>query len=188
MTTKLFQRTQLLFILASIGAFTFSARVITADEGTSFRSVDGKFQASFPAKPQHSTTPLGDGKAPTDVQHQFAAGGPDGAYLISYQDNPNLNGVGAKGLEQALLVGRDTLVQTFGGEVTQDRPIQLKKKYPGRDMVITIPSAGGIGRCRLYLVDARLYQIMVLGKPEFANSDVATKFIESFEILPTPNK
>lgn len=188
MPSKLFHGTQILFILASIIAFTLSGREISADESAYFKSVEGKFRANFPAKPQHNPIKLGDGKAPTDVQHQFAAGGPDGAYLISYQDNPNLNGVGAKGLEQALLVGRDSLVQTFGGKVTQDTPIQLKKKYPGRDMVITIPSAGGIGRCRLYLVDTRLYQIMVLGKPEFANSDVATKFIESFEILPTPNK
>lgn len=53
------------------------------------RDADGAFEIMMPANPQRQVQKAGEG--PNDVQYQFLSGGPNGVYLIGYQDHPDLN-------------------------------------------------------------------------------------------------
>ncbi len=150
-------------------------------ELTEFTSAAGKFSVLLPGEPMYEKTQLGGS---SEVQHQYKIGGADGVYLISFQENPNLKGNSPEQLAAALESGRDRLVQVFQGEVVESKSIPLAKKHPGLSFRVTIPQAGGEARCRFYMVGTRLYQVMALGKPNFAASEQSTRVLNSFKLLP----
>jgi hypothetical protein len=146
-----------------------------------FISKAGNFSIYLPAKPEHKVVEVGTVK---EKQHQFKVGTADrGVYLISYQDNPNLQGSTPKQLVAALESGRDRLPEVFRGKLLKSESVTLNKTHPGLDFRVTIPQANGEARCRFYMVGTRLYQIMAIGVPEFANSNEATHVIDSFKLL-----
>ncbi len=63
----------------------------------------------------------------------------------------------------------------------KEKPIELAGKYPGRE--ITIEKKGEIvAKMRIYLVNNRLYQVMVLGPgAAFSTKDVGI-FLDSFRL------
>jgi len=151
-----------------------------AEALTEFKSEEGRFSIRLPGKPEHEVVEVGTDKG---KQHQFTLDLGRGAYLISYQDNPKLEGSTPKQIAAALEVGRDQLKKTFQGELLESKTLTLDKKHPGLDSRWTIPDANGEARCRFYMVGTRLYQIMAIGVPEFANSDEAKQVIESFKVM-----
>lgn len=162
------------------------AGTVTGEEQTpqnnliDFESEKGEFKIRLPGKPSHETTEVGNAK---ETQHQFLVGTEQGAYIVSYQDNPNLAGSTPAQLTAALESGRDRLVEVFGGKLLKSEEVQLDKTHPGLDFRVTIPQAKGEARCRFYMVGTRLYQILVVGAPEFTKSEQATAVIESFKLL-----
>jgi hypothetical protein len=52
---------------------------------------------------------------------------------------------------------------------------------PGREIHIETPTAGTY-RARLYLVERRLYQVVVLAPKEVATSEASDWFLESFQL------
>lgn len=150
-------------------------------ELTEFTSAAGKFSVLLPGEPLYEKTQLGGSN---EVQHQYKIGGADGVYLISFQENPNLKGSSPEQLTTALESGRDRLVQVFQGELVESKSTSLAKKHPGLSFRVTIPQAGGEARCRFYMVGIRLYQVMALGKPAFAESEQSTRILDSFKLLP----
>jgi hypothetical protein len=152
-----------------------------ADGLIEFSSKAGRFSVRLPQKLKHKTTTVGDVK---DIQHQFSAPGEQGVFLVSYQDNPNLEGSGPEELQSALESGRDRLQKVFRGELLESKDIKLDKVHPGIRFRITIPQAKGEARCCFYMVGTRLYQILAIGVPEFAASRQVTQVIDSFKLLP----
>ncbi|MGE0534385.1 MAG: hypothetical protein AB7O68_05385 [Pirellulales bacterium] len=145
-----------------------------------FVSDDGGFEIRLPGKPTYEKTDVGD---PDHPQHQFkAAAGEEGGYLVSYQDNPKLEGANAETLQLALKVGRDSVLKVFKGELVDSKEVKLDEKHPGIDFRVTIPQLKGEAHCRFYLVGSRLYQIMVIGVPDFVGSRQATRVIDSFRL------
>jgi hypothetical protein len=153
-----------------------------ADGLIEFTTKAGRFSVRLPQEPKHKTTTVGDAK---ETQDQFIAPGDQGVYLISYQDNPNLEGSGPEQLQSALESGRDRLQKEFQGELLESKAIKLDDVHPGLNFRVTIPQANGEARCRFYMVGTRLYQILVIGVPEFAGSRQATQVIDSFKLHPT---
>jgi hypothetical protein len=156
-----------------------------ADGLTAFTSKEGKFSIQLPGKPLHEATEVGKAK---EVQHQFQVAGKNGVYLISYQDNPNLEGNTLKQLQAALHTGRDAVQRAFRGELLETKDIQLEEKHPGVEFRATIPQARGEARCRFYMVGTRLYQIQAIGTPEFVSSDQSDRVINSFKLQPSTTK
>jgi len=147
---------------------------------TEFKSDEGKFSIRLPGKPEHEVVEVGTGKG---KQHQFTLDTPHGAYLVSYQDNPNLQGSSPKQLAAALETGRDRCKETFQGELLESKSTTLNKTHPGLNFRCSIPDAKGEANCRFYMVGTRLYQIMAIGLPEFANSKEAARVMDSFKLL-----
>jgi hypothetical protein len=166
-------------ILLGVCASTESV-ASAAEELVKFTSEAGGFSVLLPGEPKHQVTEVGAAK---EKQHQFMAGSAEGVYIVSYQDNPNLEGSVAKDLAAALVVGRDRMIEVFRGKMLESKVMPLAKKRPGLDFRVTIPQAQGEARCRFYMVGTRPYQIIAIGKPEFANAAQAKQVIDSFKFL-----
>lgn len=154
--------------------------MVRAAELTEFKSEAGKFSIRLPGEPLYEKTTVGDAQ---ETQHQFTVSVEQGVYLISYQENPNLEGKGPKELVSALESGRDRMKAAFQGEIIESKKILLDKTHPGLQFRFTIPAANGESRCRFYLVGTRLYQLMAMGMPDFVQSDEATQVLDSFKLL-----
>jgi hypothetical protein len=153
---------------------------LTVEGLMEFKSEAGRFSIHLPGNPEHEVTEVGTAK---EKQHQFKTGTEHGVYLVSYQDNPNLQGSTPQQLMAALESGRARLQKVFRGELLESESVTLNKTYPGLNFRLTIPQANGEARCRFYMVGTRLYQIMAIGAPEFPNSNQATQVIDSFKLL-----
>jgi hypothetical protein len=74
-----------------------------------------------------------------------------------------------------------------GWTITSKKAIKLGE-YPGRDVTGDVTASGapelGYGRIRLYLVENRLYEIVLLGSQSNVSPDDFEKCLDSFEILP----
>jgi hypothetical protein len=164
-----------------------AARLARAEEAeardglTLFSSKEGGFSIYLPGKPEHKSTTVGDAK---ETQHQFVLPAPQGAYIVSYQENPNLAGSTPEQLAAALESGRDRLLESFQGKLLENKSAVLAKKHPGLSFRLTIPKANGEARCQFFLVGTRLYQIMAFGVPEFVGSDETKRVMDSFKLLP----
>ncbi len=155
-----------------------------SQELTPYTPEQGGFRVLLPGEPKHEQTTVGDGQDASDVQDQYIFQTKDGVYLVSYQDNPNLEGADAALLDEAFVRGRAGLKKIFGGELLEEKEIELQQKYPGRELRFTIPQAKGEAKCRMFLVGTRLYQVMAVGLPEFVNTDRTDSVLESFQLAP----
>ncbi len=165
-------------LVALVAAVAMADEPKAGDGLVEFKSDEGKFSVRLPGKPEEEVVEVGAAK---EKQHQFKIGSEHGMYLVSYQDNPNLKGASSKKIEAALEGGRDGAVGVFHGKLIESKSVTLDKKHPGLIFRVTIPDANGEARCRFYMVGTRLYQIMAIGEPDFANSEEASQVIESFK-------
>lgn len=157
-----------------------------AQELKRFTSPDGGFSIMMPGEPKvsESKIPSADGQPTT--QKQYVAGGEAGVYLVSFQDNPNLVNANPAKITQALNSGREGLKKAFGGEVLEEKQIELMGDHPGREVRLSIPAANGQGRCRLFLAGTRLYQVMAVGTPQFVQSEQTRTVLDSFSLSEKP--
>ncbi len=161
-------------------ALTHAEEQKTSDGLIEFKSEPGKFTIHFPAKPAEEVVEVGTAK---EKQHQFTVGTEKGAYIVSYQENPNLQNSTPKQIAAALESGRDRLQKVFHGKLLESKTTTLNKTHPGLNFRLQMTQPKGEARCRFYMVGTRLYQIIAIGEPEFANSNETTQVIDSFKLL-----
>jgi hypothetical protein len=157
----------------------FACLVVSLSHAASarqFRSVEGRFTVIVPSNPVRQVVP-GDGYS----QIQYVSEMPNGAVVVSFQDNEELVHVSDAKRDQALRAGRDALANTFGGRVIADKVLRFQNRYPSRYYVAEVPAMHGFARAQLFLVSGRLYQIMVVGTKEFVFSRSADMVFESFK-------
>ena len=144
-----------------------------------YSNADGKFKAQFPGTPKEQSQ--AQAGIPTKM---FGVEEKDGAYMISYTDMPFPGDMPQALIDQSLDGSVEGMIKGGGGTKTGSSSIKLADKHPGRSIDADVPGKGGIMRARIYLVGKRLYQVLVVGKAGFVKSDTATKFLDSFELLP----
>ncbi len=145
-----------------------------------FKSNEGRFTVQMPGTPVEKILD----KQGTAKQYQYIVANDDGAYLVSYQDNPGLQKATKDELAKALEGAQKSAQTAVKGKLIQAKEITLDKEYPGREYefeAAKIP--GGIFRARAYLVNGRLYQLIVAGKKDFATSKEADQFLDSFKLV-----
>lgn len=167
------------FILLAT-ANTFAEPQKPADALTEFKSDAGKFTIGLPGKPQQEDVEVGAAK---EKQHQFTVGTDKGAYIVSYQENPNLKNSTPKQIAAALESARDRLKEVFHGKLLESKPTTLNKTNLGLTFRLEMAEPKGEARCRFYMVGTRLYQIIAIGEPAFVNSAEATQVFDSFKLL-----
>jgi hypothetical protein len=149
-----------------------------------FDSNDRLFTVHMPKAPMEpkkqvvKTATLGE----LNVTTVIAEGPHDSYFVVSYSDFPSAQlkkGDEAKRLEQACKGAEES----SRGNLRDKKQIRLGDRYAGREFVIEKDGAV-IAKMRIYLVENRLYQIMVLGKGSIFSSkekDVGV-FMDSFRL------
>jgi hypothetical protein len=144
-----------------------------------FTSPDGKFRVEMPGTPTEGSV--------------FAAGvflttytleERDGAYGVAYIDVPIIGNLSSAQITQALNGAREGMVRNVNGKFTGESAIRLNGKYPGREVRAELPVKDGLIKGRLYLVNRRVYMVMVTGLSSWVNSANAKRFLDSLEVTP----
>jgi hypothetical protein len=76
---------------------------------------------------------------------------------------------------------RDGAIANLAGKLASEKDIKLGG-HPGREIRIEVANGKQLFRVRVYLVDQRLYQVVILGTKEQATSKEADKFLDSFRL------
>lgn len=168
--------------VASVVVLFLLAAGTAAQEPKKFESKDGRFAVAFPDKPTTRTN-----KAPSGVEMTLTAlerGG--SAYMVIFADLP-ADAVKKSKANDLLDNGEKGLVNNFKGRVTKSQNVEFgKQKFPGREIFADVTSDKNELQLRLMIVivDARLYQVVMLGPRGTVLGKDGDRFFESFEITP----
>ena len=141
---------------------------------------DAGFSAKMPGTPTEKKQQVKTATGQLSVTLYIAEGRNESLFVVSYTDYSEADLKKApvdKRLDQA----RDGAVEKSGGKLRGEKKIELDGQ-PGREIVIE-NNGEVIAKMRIYLVQRRLYQVMVLGnEPTFKSKDVGT-FLDSFRVI-----
>jgi hypothetical protein len=161
--------------------FTVGINMTSADaprEWKEFASKEGRFKVLMPGTPkkEKAETESDFGKG---VLHMNTVQAGKTMYGANYCDFPAK--IKKVSLKQILDSSRDGAVANLEGKLASEKDIKLGK-YTGREIRINVAGGKQLFRARVYLVEQRLYQVVVFGTREAATSKEADKFLDSFKL------
>ena len=147
-----------------------------------FRSKSGNFSVKAPAQlaEQPQTVDRSSGKTEA---HTYLAERDGILYVAAYsvfndeiltQGNP----------EGFLNNARDSMLASINGKLVLETRKSLRD-YPGRELVVNmkmVDGTDGVMKARIYLVENRLYQLMVIAGTQDAGAETITQFLDSFKL------
>ena len=163
-------------ISAVVGALLISAHAEAAPFKDFTSNVSG-FKVQLPSPPKKDTQTA----AGVDVK-TYTVQENDGAYVVAVAEIPIPAGESAAKIEARLDGARDGMVRNIHAKLKSSSRITLNGRYPGREVQATLPNKKGIVRAKIFIVDQRLYQVLVIGTTSWATSDDANRFLNSFAL------
>jgi hypothetical protein len=163
--------------------FTVGSNPTHADdprEWKEFASKEGRFKVLMPGTPKKdkAETESDFGKG---VLHMNTAQAGKTIYGANYCDFPAK--IRKVPLKQVLDSSRDGAVANLEGKLVSEKDVRLgKQRVPGREIQIDVAGGKRLFRARVYLVEQRLYQVVVFGTKEAATSKETDKFLDSFKL------
>lgn len=168
---------------APAGEAAKPAETPPAAAGVPFESKEGKFSAVFPSAPEASTLPTPTALGNID-QKMFSVSKGDAFFAASFADYP-AEAMKGQDLKKILDGARDGAAQNIQGKVTSESEIKIGA-HTGRDVRIeaTVQGISVVANIRFYLVENRLYQMLVV-RPGAAgvSDDEVKQFLDSFKLL-----
>jgi hypothetical protein len=152
------------------------------EKNVTFTSQEGKFSVAMPGQPTKQTQ-----KTPSEIGelnvNLFIVDQKDKGFIASFVDYPR-GTVTDQSREKMLDGCRDGNVRGTKGKLQSEKRItQGEKKIPGRELVISLQDGKALYRARIFLVGDRLYQVIAIGNPEFAQSAAVNAYLNSFKVL-----
>ncbi len=149
---------------------------------TEFKSEEGGFSILMPGTPTEETQTQETELGGIDV-HMFTYEEDDVAYMIGYNVLPAAI-LEASPADPMLDGACDGQVSSVNGTEVSRQEITLGA-YPGRDLEIRVDNTDGITtlHSRIFLVEDKLYQVMVVGRDGQSAAADTTKFLDSFKLL-----
>lgn len=144
---------------------------------TDFVSKDGRFKVSFPGKPKEQSQSAMGMKI-----KMFTVEEKDGVFGVAYLDLPGSVAPTGRMIDSSLTSAREGMLHNVGAKLIKEDRIMLQGKYPGREIRADVPSKNAELYCSIYLVNNRAYQVLILGKKDWLNSDKTRKFLNSFAL------
>jgi hypothetical protein len=146
-------------------------------------SKEGRFKVALPGTPMQKKQQVKTATGSLDVMMLIGQGRGDTAFVVSYCDYPEADlkkGTVEKRLDHA----RDGAVSSARGKLRSgsEKSIDIDG-HPGRDFVIE-KDGEIVARMQVFLVQTRLYQVMILGGSTVSASKEGTQFLESFRLIP----
>ena len=158
---------------------------IPVEEWREFKHEAGNFAVMMPEKPlEISQTIEGEiGKVPTK---SFVAQSGQITFMAMYADYPIAFDT-PEDVKASLDASRDMMLSKGHGKLISEKE-HVFKKYPGRE--ITAGTDAGMARLRMYMVQQRLYLLMVLidgaNDVKQLESKQADRFLDSFQLIEEP--
>ena len=141
-----------------------------------FRSAQGRFRILLPGEPAVAPDP----HLPKEIR-SVRLEVESGTYVVAWED---LNlGAAALSAQERLDLACNAAVEKLKGKALTRKKITLNDRYPGRELVVEGPDGKQVHRDRMYLVDGRLYQVVVSGPRWWVASGTADKVLDSFELI-----
>lgn len=162
-------------LLRQTRALPQSAQAIPAPgEWINYSSGAGRFVVLLPAEPRSTEQELeiGTGKL---VNNVFLALTQFAVFSVSYADFPP-GTAQSKSLLDKMQKG---VIDGIRGRLLRSSKIS-HKGYPGREFQAS--SESGLYTSRIYLVNDRLYQLVVVAMPEMVSSEPVDRFLNSFDL------
>ena len=147
-------------------------------EWKEFASKDGRFTVLFPGTPEQSKadTESDFGKGVLHMNTVQVGRTMFGAHYCDFP--PDVKKVP---LKQVYDSSRDGAAENMQGKLMSEKEVKLGD-HPGREIQISVANGRQLFRARVYLVEQRLYQVVVFGTKEAATSKDADKFMDSFKL------
>lgn len=150
-----------------------------------FKSVDGRYQLKAPGKPKSPEKKKlavgGTGLSIAVVTDRWD--GPSSTTLaVTYADYPETF---REVVPKTILDGVRDGLKGIDGKVAEDKKVTVgtdADKIEYREIRIEAGTKTAV-RVRLFLVDTRLYQVMVTGTKDSVSSKAATDFLDSFHLV-----
>jgi len=159
-----------------------AAVLVAAEPATKagrFASKAGRFTIEMPGEPKEQINKIDTALGPIDLHLFVFSPDPNIVYIASYADYPE-DVIKKSDSEKMLNGARDGAVKNINGKLDREKKITIDK-HPGRDISIVADQA--MARVRMYLVDARLYQVILVStSKESVTSKDAEKFLDSFKL------
>ena len=147
-----------------------------------FASEAGKFSISAPTDLEESQQSVQTPVGPIDI-HTFTAETKESAFVVAYSDYPAA--IVTESDPQMLLdSSRDGAISNLRGTLVQEEKIELES-HPGRSLLINATTETGepaVIDARIYLVNNRLYQILVVTPEKDTDPIKAAEFLNSFTL------
>jgi hypothetical protein len=139
---------------------------------------NGRIRVLLPGVPVENYQKASFGPAMKNYTSKTA----EGMFVVGSMDVPDAVGQTEEQIKMRLDAGKDQCLVSTKGKLLKETSIKLADKYYGRELLVELPAAKEVLRSRYYLVDGRLYLLMVIGKPEFINSETCEKFLDSLKV------
>lgn len=143
-----------------------------------FVSAAHKFKVQFGAVPTVSERTVGGMRSVA-----YTVEGPQGDRSVTVTELPVQGDEPPEFVPWALDSFKNDLIRAARGKEEASASHVLAGKYPGREFSAHV-SQGSEGkmRARIWVVGAKLYQVMVIGTEGYVNSDETTTFLNSFQL------
>ncbi len=148
-----------------------------------FKPSDGKFSVSMPSLPSERIEKVDSPSGPLDI-HSFLVQRREVLYIVSYMDFPEVI-LEQSGLDVLMDRARDANIKSVNGSLLSENKLLLHDKYRGREITFDSPSSAKRFLWRAYVVNNRLYQLVVSLPKDKADSftEDTAKFVDSFHLL-----
>jgi hypothetical protein len=144
-----------------------------------FSSSEGAFSVLMPGTPTQQVRTAKTSSGSIDA-HMFLVEHRDVAYIVAYSDYPNPM-IQERTPKLILDGARDGAVANLQGKLVGESIISLDG-HQGRELQIESPDGKVTVTARIFLVDRRLYQVMVLTPQGKDSSEDVRKFFDSFRL------
>jgi hypothetical protein len=144
-------------------------------------SEDGRFSAVFPGPPKTSSLPVQSGDVTVTMNMVGVENGP-ASYIVSTVDYPQ-GTLSGKPVDAAFQSIVDGTVGNVRGTLRSAAPITLGDTT-GREVLIDVTAKNLAVHERIFIIGDRLYQVMYGGPAGTESAPSATRFLNSFKLLP----
>jgi hypothetical protein len=155
------------------------AGAVLAQGWSAFTSKEGKFTVLLPGTPktEHKTIPSAVGQLQMNL---FTVDKGATAYIVNYTDYP-ADKVASSDPKKILDGALNGQLNNLKAKASVDKVVTLNGN-PGRD--VTFAGANNFsGRCKLFMVKNRLYQVLALTQNNAAPASDFAKYVDSFSLL-----
>jgi len=148
-----------------------------------FKSEEGRFSIMMPAKPNYATQTIETGQGRFE-HHLFISRVGLLVCFVDYADMPKELG-DAKNSDALFDLARDEFLKGAQAKLERETNITMDG-HPGRELRVLV--YGGVARLRVFLINGRLYQLVLtlIDKKATSEEETVEKFFNSFKPTTPP--